>query len=266
MKMAKFKIWMVALTLIMGVSLTSCFNSDNDPIVTGFAYGKCTDFFPPTFQLFNGQKLVVSGSEITTTVNPGDVYGFYYQFDSEQQSPTAATINVTLYNKIQPVSINAKSSEGPTSESVTANSALYAFYGNVVFSNSTVNIDPAVVFDNEYLLLTSVYWVKQESADKQEEEFAKHAFVLTYDMENIKQGDTDLVLTLNHVITESSEETVTRNVYTSATKAYKLTYALAAFQSKAGQKPTTIKIRGQVNTSKNSLDGSTEQMWSYTLK
>ena len=46
MKMAKFKIWMVALTLLMGVSLTSCFNSDNDPTVTGFAYGKCTDFYP----------------------------------------------------------------------------------------------------------------------------------------------------------------------------------------------------------------------------
>ena len=66
MKMAKFKIWMVALTLLMGVSLTSCFNSDNDPTVTGFAYGKCTDFYPPTFQLFNGQKLVVSGSSKTT--------------------------------------------------------------------------------------------------------------------------------------------------------------------------------------------------------
>ena len=68
--MAKFKIWMVALTLLMGVSLTSCFNSDNDPTVTGFAYGKCTDFYPPTFQLFNGQKLVVSGSS-TTTFNMG---------------------------------------------------------------------------------------------------------------------------------------------------------------------------------------------------
>ncbi len=30
MKMAKFKIWMVALTLIMGVSLSSCMNSDDD--------------------------------------------------------------------------------------------------------------------------------------------------------------------------------------------------------------------------------------------
>ena len=76
MKMAKFKIWMVALTLLMGVSLTSCFNSDNDPTVTGFAYGKCTDFYPPTFQLFNGQKLVVSGSS-TTTFNMGEIYGFY---------------------------------------------------------------------------------------------------------------------------------------------------------------------------------------------
>ena len=153
MKMAKFKIWMVALTLLMGVSLTSCFNSDNDPTVTGFAYGKCTDFYPPTFQLFNGQKLVVSGSS-TTTFNMGEIYGFYYQFDSELQSPDAASITVTLYNGIEPVSINAKGNEGPVSasESTKANSAFYAFSGNVSFSSGTVNIDPIVVFDNEYII------------------------------------------------------------------------------------------------------------------
>ena len=32
MKMAKFKIWMVALTLIMGVSLSSCINGDDNTI------------------------------------------------------------------------------------------------------------------------------------------------------------------------------------------------------------------------------------------
>ena len=32
MKMAKLKIWMVALTLIMGVSLTSCINGDDNTI------------------------------------------------------------------------------------------------------------------------------------------------------------------------------------------------------------------------------------------
>ena len=38
MKMAKFKIWMVALTLIMGVSFTSCM--DSDPTVTDITLGQ----------------------------------------------------------------------------------------------------------------------------------------------------------------------------------------------------------------------------------
>ena len=89
-----------------------------------------------------------SGSS-TTTFNMGEIYGFYYQFDSELQSPDAASITVTLYNGIEPVSINAKGNEGPVSasESTKANSAFYAFSGNVSFSSGTVNIDPIVVFD-----------------------------------------------------------------------------------------------------------------------
>ena len=193
----------------------------------------------------------------------------YYQFDSELQSPDAASITVTLYNGIEPVSINAKGNEGPVSasESTKANSAFYAFSGNVSFSSGTVNIDPIVVFDNEYIIVTPVYWVKQESSDeKQKEELAKHAFVLTYDLESVKQGDTEFVLTLNHVITETSEDPVVRNVYTSTSKAYRLTSALNMFGLKAGQKPTKIEVIGQVNTSKNSLEGATEQVWEYTVK
>ena len=52
-----------------------------------------------TFQLFNGQKLVVSGSS-TTTFNMGEIYGFYYQFDSELQSPDAASTLVHLLDYI----------------------------------------------------------------------------------------------------------------------------------------------------------------------
>ena len=117
------------------------------------------------------------------------------------------------------------------------------------------------------MIVTPVYWVKQESSDeKQKEELAKHAFVLTYDLESVKQGDTEFVLTLNHVITEASEDPVVRNVYTSTSKAYRLTSALNMFGLKAGQKPTKIKVIGQVNTSKNSLEGATEQVWEYTVK
>ena len=99
---------------------------------------------------------------------------------------------------------------------------------------------------------------------------AEFAFVdseaLTYDLESVKQGDTEFVLTLNHVITETSEDPVVRNVYTSTSKAYRLTSALNMFGLKAGQKPTKIKVIGQVNTSKNSLEGATEQVWEYTVK
>ena len=266
--MAKFKIWMVALTLIMGVSLSSCLNSETDPIYSDSFPVKCVNFYPPTFQTINGQKLVLSGSS-TASFNVGELYMLYFQFNTEEQSVDAPSINVTVWNGIEPIALNAKSSEGPTgiSESTKANSALYAFSGIVSSSTGSVNIDPAVIFDNEYLYVTPVYWVKQETGDeKQKEELAKHAFVLTYDLESIKEGDEELVLTLNHVITETSEEEVKRNVYTSTTKAYPLTSALYAFQSKAKQKPTKIKLVGQVNTSKNSLEGATEQVWEYTVK
>jgi hypothetical protein len=268
MKMAKFKIWMVALTLIMGVSLSSCLNGESDPIYSDAFPVKCVNFYPPTFQTINGQKLVLSGSS-TASFNMGELYMLYFQFNTEEQSVDAPSINVTVWNGIEPIALNAKNSEGPTgiSESTKANSALYAFSGIVSSSTGSRNIDPAVIFDNEYLYVTPVYWVKQETGDeKQKEELAKHAFVLTYDLESIKQGDEELVLTLNHVITETSEEEVKRDAYTSTIKAYPLTSALYAFQSKAGQKPTKIKLVGQVNTSKNSLEGATEQVWEYTVK
>lgn len=262
--MAKFKIWMVALTLIMGISLTSCFNSDNNTIVADLAYGKCTDIFPPTFELFNGQKMVVSGSSLTT-LNMGEIYGFYYQFDSAEQPVNSPSITINLYNGIEPFSISAKSSEGPmnNSSSIVANSALYAISGTV----SNVNVNPVVVLDNEYLIASPVYWIEDVNSDeKLKEELAKHAFILTYDSESIEPGDNELVLTLNHIITETGDEKVNRNKYTYSLKAYQLTYVLNEFENRAGNKPTKIVLKAQTNTSKDSLEGATEQVWEYTIK
>lgn len=101
---------------------------------------------------------------------------------------------------------------------------------------------------------------------KAERRIGKTCFCTYLWLESVKQGDTEFVLTLNHVITETSEDPVVRNVYTSTSKAYRLTSALNMFGLKAGQKPTKIKVIGQVNTSKNSLEGATEQVWEYTVK
>ena len=125
------------------------------------------NFYPPTFQTINGQKLVLSGSS-TASFNVGELYMLYFEFNTEEQSVDAPSINVTVWNGIEPIALNAKNSEGPTgiSESTKANSALYAFSGIVSSSTGSVNIDPAVIFDNEYLYVTPVFWVKQETGDE----------------------------------------------------------------------------------------------------
>ena len=54
MKMAKLKIWMVALTLIMGVSLTSCINGDDNTIQPVYGPILLKSTFPYQFQAEDG--------------------------------------------------------------------------------------------------------------------------------------------------------------------------------------------------------------------
>ena len=113
--------------------------------------------------------------------------------------------------------------------------------------------------------------VKVESTDeKQKEELNKHSFILTYDFDELASGSTELVLNLNHVIKDGSEETVTRDKYTSTStstyKAYNLSSVIYAFKQATGVEPTKIKVNAKTNSSKNSLDGAANSTWSETLK
>ena len=79
-------------------------------------------------------------------------------------------------------------------------------------------------------------------------------------------GSTELVLNLNHVIKDGSEETVTRDKYTSTYKAYNLSSVIYAFKQATRVEPTKIKVNAKTNSSKNSLDGAANSTWSETLK
>ena len=260
--MKQMKFLLVALmTVLMGVSVTSCMKGDDNTIYTGPAFAKCTNYFPATFELANGQKLVVNELSMPN-LNIGEIYFFYYQFDTAQQPGNSTTLNVTLYAGSTPTSISAKTGEGPetATESNKATAPLYTF-------NSDTSTQPGILF-NEYLVIPIMYWVKVESTDdKQTEELNKHSFILTYDFTNVKSGDTTLELTLNHVIKDGSEETVDRNKYTSTYKAYNLDRAISAFKTASGgTEPTKIKVNAQTNSSKNTLTGATNSTWSETLK
>ena len=82
--MKQMKFLLVALmTVLMGMSVTSCMNGDDNTIYTGPAFAKCTNYFPATFELANGQKLVVNELSMSN-LNIGEIYFFYYQFDTAQ--------------------------------------------------------------------------------------------------------------------------------------------------------------------------------------
>lgn len=267
MKQVKFLL-VALMAVLMSVSVSSCMKGDDNTIYTSPAFAKCINSYPPTFELSDGQKLVLSNSSLLS-INEGEIYFFYYEFDSAQQNPTSPSLNVTLYNNSTPVSLNSKSSEGPTNstEFTKANAPLYIFNG---YTNNE-KIQPAIAFSNSYLIVPVLYWVKEESTEeKQKEEFEKHSFIVTYDDATIKAGDTEFVMTLNHVINDAplgeGEKPVVRNKYTSIYKAYNLSSAMYAFQSKAGNKPTKITVKAQTNSSENSLEGAVEQKWEYTIK
>ena len=49
--MKQMKFLLVALmTVLMGMSVTSCMNGDDNTIYTGPAFAKCTNYFPATFE------------------------------------------------------------------------------------------------------------------------------------------------------------------------------------------------------------------------
>lgn len=267
--MKQVKLFAVALTLLLGISLTSCLNSESDPIETVPVYGECVNYYPPTFSMASGQRVVLSGT--TETFIPGNMYFFYFQYDSTQQSAEAESITGTLYAGSSASDLTAKGSEGPTPESGSslANAPMFGLSGYIsVTYGGAGNIEPFVGFDNKWLFLPMAYWIKVVSdEDEQTAELNKHTFVLTYNMDDVKSGDTELVLTLNHLVADGSGEDVERKYsYYAGLKAYNLTYAVYAFHEKAGAEPTRLKVVTKTNSTNDSLQGASDSVWSCDIK
>ena len=61
-----------------------------------------------------------------SNLNIGEIYFFYYQFDTAQQPGNSQTLDVTLYAGSTPTSISAKSTEGPE-KAADYNEALHLY-------------------------------------------------------------------------------------------------------------------------------------------
>lgn len=266
--MKRLKFLMVALTLLMGISFTSCLDSEDSPAV-GYSVGRCIAPYPPRFyDLATGKELILSGST-TTMYNVGNIYSFYYTVP-EGQAADAKEYTVLLYNSNEPAELSVKSSEGPMPASYMgsgANVPMYMLTGTINTNYGASAVEPAVCDfgGHKYLMLTPVFWYKNEtSTDALKKEIEKHSFILSYNEDEMNAGDTELVLTLNHVVTDP-EVKRERWSYLDL-RAYNLEEAINAFLEKTGQEPTRIKVVAMANDSANSLEDAREQVWTYTGK
>ena len=259
---------MVALTLLMGITFTSCLDSDDSPAV-GYSLGRCVASYPPRFyDLATGKELILSGSA-TTMYTVGNIYSFYYTVP-EGQATDAKEYTVLLYNNNEPANISAKSSEGPMSVSYMAEEAnvpMYMLSGSINTNYGSSTVEPAVCNfgGHKYLMVTPVFWYKNETTSEAlKKEIEKHSFIISYNEEGMKSGDTELVLTLNHVVTDPTEKR-DRWSYLDL-RAYDLASAIETFQEKTGSQPTRIKVVTMANDASNSLEDAREQVWTYTDK
>ena len=250
--MKQMKFFLVALmAVVMGVSVTSCMNGDDNHNVTMTVPVK-----------YNYGSFIMGGA--TTKLVPttelgfldGNMYLVYCQYDQSQVTANSNSISVTLLST--PLCIDPKSNESLTTIKADPTNPLYSL---------DKQQSSLVYYDKNTIVLTMPYWVKVTNSSVEDSEVKKHSFVLSYDPTAMTASDTKLKLYISHVV-EDAGETVTRSNFTYAYRAYSIRAALAAFKEKTGKLPKYLELTAQTNNSKDELkegNGETSVEYDYAF-
>jgi len=255
MKMAKFKIWMVALTLIMGVSLTSCFNSDDNTIQPVYGIITLKSTFPYQFQgegsdiVYEANSATITG--LTESAYPGDIVFLNAQYDTSTQEINQNTkkiiVTVLGAEKLNEKTYSVKN-DVPYNRSVIATSSISEYYPGFYSKN--------------WLIIPVRFYLEKSTW----ENALKHSFYLVYDAENENNNENTMVLRLRH---ESSEDGTKENVSVTLNKAFRITEFVNIFnEGGATNKLKTIKIivQEQAGNSPVITEGSTDGYREYTYE
>ena len=260
--MKQIKTLMVAaLTLVMGVMMTSCLNSDGGEslydgyilakvVYAGGLYGGATlqDAVGNTYQASAASvaKLEANGFSFTDV----DMAFVFYKFSVDENGDK---ITPPDYNATEPQTFQVElvriqkapteyaervesAEELETNKYETAPIAISDFVGSS--SSNTVKFD---FYGNEpmlymYLqwLLTNVQWLLTNGED----EFKKHHIRLVYAFDEITADSNELRFYLCHDKGDDDGKTA----YIQSWYCFNIQKALEAFESETGAKPTTIKL------------------------
>ena len=250
--MKQMKFFLVALmAVVMGVSVTSCMNGDDNHNVTRtvpvkYNYG--------SFLMGDATTKLVPTTELGILV--GTMYIISCQYDQSQVTANSNSISVTLLST--PLCIDPKSNESLTTIKADPTNPLYSL---------DKQRSSLVYYDKNTIVLTMPYWVKVTNSSVEDSEVKKHSFVLSYDPTAMTASDTKLKLYISHVV-EDAGETVTRSNFTYAYRAYSIRAALAAFKEKTGKLPKYLELTAQTNNSKDELkegNGETSVEYDYAF-
>jgi hypothetical protein len=253
MFMKQMKFFLVALmAVVMGMSVTSCMNGDDNHNVTmtvpvkynfgSFLMGDATTKLVPTTEL---------------GLLDGTMYIISCQYDQSQVSANSNSIPVTLLST--PLCIDPKDGESLRPTKTEPNKPLYTL---------DKQQSSLVYYDKNTIVLTMPYWVKVTNSSVEESELKKHSFCLYYKPDEIESNATKLNLYISHRV-EDGEESVTRSNFTYAYRAYSIMTALDAFKTAtSGKLPQYLVLKAETNNSKDELkdeNGETSVEYQYAF-
>lgn len=176
MFMKQMKFFLVALmAVVMGMSVTSCMNGDDNHNVTmtvpvKYNYG--------SFLMGDGTTKLVPTTELGLL--DGTMFIISCQYDQSQVTANSTSIPVTLLST--PLCIDPKGNETLTQTKTEPTNPLYSL---------DKQQSSLVYYDKNTIVLTMPYWVKVTNSSVEDSEVKKHSFVLSYDPD-IKATDTKL--------------------------------------------------------------------------
>ena len=252
MFMKQVKFFLVALmAVVMGMSVTSCMNGDDNHNVTMTVPVK---YNYSSFLMGDGTTKLVPTTELGLL--DGIMYIISCQYDQSQVSANSNSIPVTLLST--PLCIDPKGDESLSTTKTKPTNPLYTL---------DKQQSSLVYYDKNTIVLTMPYWVKVTNSSVEESELKKHSFCLSYNPDEIESNATKLNLYNSHRV-EDGEESVTRSNFTYAYRAYSISLALYQFKEKTGKLPQYLVLKAETNSSKDELkdeNGETSVEYQYAF-
>ena len=243
--MKQMKLFLVALmAVVMGLSVTSCMNGDDNTIVQRSDFVRVVQDFPAYFKTMTGEKLVPT-SVITTSETMALIY---YQYDRATIAENANSVTITLL--ADPSYI--KETYATSSSSLTANAPVMTLEPSTAYGSVKGGF-----FDKNTILLPVAYKIKMyEKEEDMKAELNRHSFELAYDSETgFKDGVLTLRLKHNAQAIESESgdgQNVERKDNTYEYRAFNLSVILRSLSST----PTKVNVVIDQNENNDKFEGS----------